>query len=83
LHAYEGKPIAISSSLLTVHGLVYAREINTIGDVLPQPQLKISHPTQLFYKTGRLRVVISTANLVDYDYRDMENVRPLLQAHQK
>ncbi|KAH7906456.1 tyrosyl-DNA phosphodiesterase-domain-containing protein, partial [Hygrophoropsis aurantiaca] len=27
----------------------------------------------LFYKSGRLRVVISTANLVDYDYRDIEN----------
>ncbi|EGN94780.1 hypothetical protein SERLA73DRAFT_171190 [Serpula lacrymans var. lacrymans S7.3] len=27
----------------------------------------------LFYKTGRLRVVISTANLIDYDYRDIEN----------
>lgn len=35
---------------------------------------------QLFYKSGRLRVVISTANLVPYDYRDIENVRrhPLL-----
>ena len=28
---------------------------------------------QLFYRTGRLRVVISTANLVDYDWRDIEN----------
>ncbi|KAF6750434.1 tyrosyl-DNA phosphodiesterase-domain-containing protein [Ephemerocybe angulata] len=27
----------------------------------------------LFYKTGRLRVVISTANLIAYDWRDMEN----------
>lgn len=27
----------------------------------------------IFYKTGRLRVVISTANLVDYDWRDIEN----------
>ncbi|KAG5640711.1 hypothetical protein DXG03_007468 [Asterophora parasitica] len=27
----------------------------------------------LFYKTGRLRVVVSTANLISYDYRDMEN----------
>ncbi|GLB44401.1 putative tyrosyl-DNA phosphodiesterase [Lyophyllum shimeji] len=27
----------------------------------------------LFYKTGRLRVVISTGNLVAYDWRDMEN----------
>ncbi|OSD00730.1 phospholipase D/nuclease [Trametes coccinea BRFM310] len=27
----------------------------------------------LFYKTGRLRVVVSTANLVDYDWRDIEN----------
>ncbi|PPR00298.1 hypothetical protein CVT24_004588 [Panaeolus cyanescens] len=27
----------------------------------------------LFYKTGRLRIVISTANLIDYDWRDMEN----------
>ncbi|KAF5314322.1 hypothetical protein D9619_011921 [Psilocybe cf. subviscida] len=27
----------------------------------------------LFYKTGRLRVVISTANLITYDWRDMEN----------
>ncbi|KAH0833851.1 hypothetical protein J3R83DRAFT_11017 [Lanmaoa asiatica] len=29
---------------------------------------------KVFYKTGRLRVVISTANLVDYDWRDIENV---------
>ncbi|CDO75716.1 hypothetical protein BN946_scf184493.g14 [Trametes cinnabarina] len=28
---------------------------------------------KLFYKTGRLRVVVSTANLVDYDWRDIEN----------
>ncbi|KAI0743057.1 tyrosyl-DNA phosphodiesterase-domain-containing protein [Daedaleopsis nitida] len=27
----------------------------------------------LFYKTGRLRIMISTANLVDYDWRDIEN----------
>ncbi|KAK2460371.1 hypothetical protein APHAL10511_007536 [Amanita phalloides] len=27
----------------------------------------------LFYKTGRLRIVISTANLIAYDWRDMEN----------
>ncbi|KAF8900465.1 tyrosyl-DNA phosphodiesterase-domain-containing protein [Gymnopilus junonius] len=28
---------------------------------------------KLFYKSGRLRVVVSTANLVAYDWRDMEN----------
>ncbi|KAG7442445.1 phospholipase D/nuclease [Guyanagaster necrorhizus] len=28
----------------------------------------------IFYKTGRLRMVISTANLVPFDYRDIENV---------
>ncbi|KAK0455791.1 tyrosyl-DNA phosphodiesterase-domain-containing protein [Desarmillaria tabescens] len=28
----------------------------------------------IFYKTGRLRVVISSANLVPFDYRDIENV---------
>ncbi|KAF8547998.1 phospholipase D/nuclease [Imleria badia] len=27
----------------------------------------------IFYKTGHLRVVISTANLIDYDWRDIEN----------
>ncbi|KAI0076842.1 phospholipase D/nuclease [Panus rudis PR-1116 ss-1] len=27
----------------------------------------------LFYKTGRLRMVVSTANLVPYDWRDIEN----------
>ncbi|EIN05149.1 phospholipase D/nuclease, partial [Punctularia strigosozonata HHB-11173 SS5] len=27
----------------------------------------------LFYRTGRLRVVISTANFIDYDWRDIEN----------
>ncbi|KAL4077535.1 tyrosyl-DNA phosphodiesterase-domain-containing protein [Scleroderma citrinum] len=27
----------------------------------------------IFYKTGRLRVVISTANLITYDWRDIEN----------
>jgi len=29
----------------------------------------------LFYKSGRLRVVIPTANFFDYDWRDIENVR--------
>ena len=29
---------------------------------------------KVFYKTSRLRVVISTANLIDYDWRDIENV---------
>ncbi|KAG8215114.1 tyrosyl-DNA phosphodiesterase-domain-containing protein [Butyriboletus roseoflavus] len=29
---------------------------------------------KIFYKTGRLRVVISTANLIDYDWRDIENL---------
>ncbi|TCD60766.1 hypothetical protein EIP91_009535 [Steccherinum ochraceum] len=27
----------------------------------------------LFYKTGRLRVVVSTANLIHYDWKDIEN----------
>lgn len=29
---------------------------------------------KIFYNTGRLRVVISTANLIDHDWRDIENV---------
>jgi hypothetical protein len=29
---------------------------------------------KLFYKSSRLRVVISTANLVEIDFRDLENV---------
>ena len=37
------------------------------------------HNPQIWYKTGRLRIVISTANLIDIDWRDIENVRtPLL-----
>ena len=33
------------------------------------------HPrVQLFYKTGRLRIVVSTANLIEIDWRDIENV---------
>ncbi|OBZ74283.1 putative tyrosyl-DNA phosphodiesterase [Grifola frondosa] len=28
---------------------------------------------KLFYKTGRVRIVVSTANLVEYDWRDIEN----------
>ncbi|KAI0262793.1 tyrosyl-DNA phosphodiesterase-domain-containing protein [Gloeopeniophorella convolvens] len=27
----------------------------------------------LFYKSGRLRIVVSTANLIDHDWRDIEN----------
>ncbi|TFY63635.1 hypothetical protein EVJ58_g3136 [Rhodofomes roseus] len=27
----------------------------------------------LFYKTGRLRIVVSTANMIEYDWRDIEN----------
>ncbi|KIK61610.1 hypothetical protein GYMLUDRAFT_42622 [Collybiopsis luxurians FD-317 M1] len=27
----------------------------------------------LFYKTGRLRIVVSTANLIEFDWRDIEN----------
>jgi len=34
--------------------------------------------SQLFYKNGGLRVVISTANLIDNDWRDMENVSAIL-----
>ena len=30
---------------------------------------------QLFYKSGRLRIAIPTANFIDYDWRDIENVR--------
>lgn len=29
---------------------------------------------QIFYKTGRVRVIISTANMVDYDWDWIENV---------
>ena len=36
-------------------------------------------PRQLFYKTGRLRVVVSTANLIEYDWRDIENVGTAVQ----
>lgn len=28
----------------------------------------------LFYKSGRVRVAIPTANFLDYDWRDIENV---------
>ncbi|KAF8961659.1 tyrosyl-DNA phosphodiesterase-domain-containing protein [Flammula alnicola] len=56
----------------------------TIKNVLPNwirttPHLRAGHGCQhmkfmlLFYKTGRLRVVVSTANLIAYDWRDMEN----------
>ncbi|KAF8182897.1 tyrosyl-DNA phosphodiesterase-domain-containing protein [Pholiota molesta] len=53
----------------------------TIKNVLPHwirttPYLRAGFGCQhmkLFYKTGRLRVVISTANLISYDWRDMEN----------
>ncbi|KAF8841337.1 phospholipase D/nuclease [Paxillus ammoniavirescens] len=53
----------------------------TIKNVLPNwimtvPFLRNGRGCQhmkIFYKTGRLRVVISTANLVDYDWRDIEN----------
>ncbi|KAI0290274.1 tyrosyl-DNA phosphodiesterase-domain-containing protein [Multifurca ochricompacta] len=44
----------------------------------------------LFYRTGRLRVVVSTANLMDHDWRDIENTvwvqdvprRPLPISHE-
>jgi len=29
----------------------------------------------IFYKTGRVRVSIMTANMVDYDWEQIENVR--------
>ena len=32
---------------------------------------------QLFYKSGRLRIAIPTANFIDYDWRDIENVRTI------
>lgn len=31
--------------------------------------------SQIFYKTGRLRIAIFTANMVDYDWDRIENVR--------
>ncbi|KAF9235416.1 hypothetical protein BU15DRAFT_89583 [Melanogaster broomeanus] len=53
----------------------------TIKNILPNwvmtvPFLRNGRGCQhmkIFYKTGRLRVVISTANLIDYDWRDIEN----------
>ena len=30
--------------------------------------------SQIFYKSGRLRIAITTANLVPLDWRDIENV---------
>ncbi|KAH7882123.1 tyrosyl-DNA phosphodiesterase-domain-containing protein [Phlebopus sp. FC_14] len=56
----------------------------TIKNVLPNwvmtvPFLRSGRGCQhmkfmlIFYKTGRLRIVISTANLIDYDWRDIEN----------
>ncbi|EDR09713.1 uncharacterized protein LACBIDRAFT_319104 [Laccaria bicolor S238N-H82] len=55
-----------------------------IKNVLPHwikttPYLRGGHGCQhmkfmlLFYRNGRLRVVVSTANLIEYDWRDMEN----------
>ncbi|KAI6134297.1 tyrosyl-DNA phosphodiesterase-domain-containing protein [Pisolithus croceorrhizus] len=47
--------------------------------VMTVPFLRNGHGCQhmkfmlIFYETGRLRVVISTANLIDYDWRDIEN----------
>lgn len=43
--------------------------------VSPICQEKALLTSQIFYKTGRLRVAIMTANLVPYDYQDIENVR--------
>ncbi|TFK73058.1 phospholipase D/nuclease [Pluteus cervinus] len=40
------------------------------------PKLRAGHGCmhmKLFHKNGRLRVVVSTANLIAYDWRDMEN----------
>ncbi|KAG1873180.1 tyrosyl-DNA phosphodiesterase-domain-containing protein [Suillus subluteus] len=53
----------------------------TIRNILPNwvmtvPFLRNGRGCQhmkIFYKTGRLRVVISTANLIDHDWRDIEN----------
>ncbi len=42
-------------------------------DTTPTPSLLIIF-SQLFYKSGRLRVVVSTANLIEIDWRDIENV---------
>ncbi|KAI0087489.1 tyrosyl-DNA phosphodiesterase-domain-containing protein [Irpex rosettiformis] len=56
----------------------------TIKEVLPEwikttPFLRGGHGCMhmkfmlIFYKTGRLRVVVSTANLIEHDWRDIEN----------
>lgn len=39
--------------------------------------MKVNLHRKLFYKTGRLRVVVSTANLIAFDWRDIENVGAL------
>lgn len=39
--------------------------------------VKVDLHRKLFYKTGRLRVVVSTANLIAFDWRDIENVGAL------
>ncbi|PPQ68438.1 hypothetical protein CVT25_007831 [Psilocybe cyanescens] len=57
-----------TKSQLTDLPVVHAGNIFLVGD--GRNLLSI---LKLFYKTGRLRVVISTANLIAYDWRDMEN----------
>lgn len=42
--------------------------------IFPTISSIISQFTQIFYKTGRLRVVVSTANLIEYDWQTIENV---------
>lgn len=64
---------SLPSTSVDIMHVVYAGKIALIFS-FGKP---LKRELQLFYKTGRLRVVISTANLISYDWRDMENVRPV------
>ena len=53
---------------------VYLIAVHACEYLLDRENNVVSCDTKIFYKTGRLRVVISTANIIDIDWRDIENV---------
>ena len=57
-----------------IHSLTIIAQLMLVGlHSSPSPSI-FSYCDQIFYKDERLRVVVPTANFMDYDWRDIENV---------
>ena len=69
MHAHQGECVQSEGEHLNANA-----DVVPFGACLLSKQNEVLLVPQLFYKSGRLRVVVPTANFIDYDWRDIENV---------